>query len=37
VAAVRNTAQSVVQSYGFQQIRTPIVEDTRCSSAPSAK
>jgi histidyl-tRNA synthetase len=23
-----NTAQSVVQSYGFQQIRTPIVEDT---------
>ena len=24
----QNTAQSVVQSYGFQQIRTPIVEDT---------
>jgi histidyl-tRNA synthetase len=24
-----NTAQSVVQSYGFQQIRTPIVEETR--------
>ncbi|MRW85774.1 histidine--tRNA ligase [Pseudoduganella sp. FT26W] len=23
-----NTAQSVVQSYGFQQIRTPILEDT---------
>ncbi len=23
-----NTAQSVMQSYGFQQIRTPIVEDT---------
>eukprot|EP01034_Spumella_vulgaris_P039866 gene39866-49269_t len=23
-----NTAQSVVQSYGFQQIRTPIVENT---------
>ncbi|PHV04756.1 histidine--tRNA ligase [Janthinobacterium sp. BJB412] len=24
----QNTAQSVVQSYGFQQIRTPIVENT---------
>ncbi|MBC7857866.1 MAG: histidine--tRNA ligase [Burkholderiaceae bacterium] len=24
-----NTAQSVLQSYGFQQIRTPIVEETR--------
>ncbi|SFV07056.1 histidyl-tRNA synthetase [Pseudoduganella namucuonensis] len=24
-----NTAQSVVQAYGFQQIRTPIVEETR--------
>ena len=27
-----NTAQSVVQSYGFQQIRTPIVEETRLFS-----
>ncbi|UTY58567.1 histidine--tRNA ligase [Massilia sp. erpn] len=24
-----NTAQSIMQSYGFQQIRTPIVEETR--------
>ena len=24
-----NTAQSVLQSYGFQQIRTPIVEETK--------
>ena len=27
-----NTAQSVLQSYGFQQIRTPIVEETRLFS-----
>jgi histidyl-tRNA synthetase len=27
-----NTAQSIVQSYGFQQIRTPIVEETRLFS-----
>jgi histidyl-tRNA synthetase len=27
-----NTAQSVVQSYGFQQVRTPIVEETRLFS-----
>ena len=27
-----NTAQSILQSYGFQQIRTPIVEETRLFS-----
>ena len=29
---LENTVQSVLQSYGFQQIRTPIVEDTKLFS-----